>query len=487
MTSRALHAAADKSSAAAGVALRLDAQLVQRCADACAAIGLPPADVRIVVGCSGGADSAALLHLLRRVRPQAKLFACYVDHAVRPPEAIARDRAAVRAQARAVRAVIRVRTVDVVREAKSPEEAMRQARYGTLLAAAVSCRAPFVAVGHQQDDRVEGLLLALFRGSGLDGLVGMPARRRLSPEVDLVRPILWAPKQHLTTYAAAHRIPLSVDETNADLRFRRNAVRDMLSRVERLAAGSVGAAARCATLLAADQELLGALSERTRRACLWSRDSHALRVAALRRLRPALSRRVIRLAVKQQAPATQGFSFAQCCAVERAVLQKRGGSFAAGAGARVILSGGKLVVRSSEDRSRAIPQAVTFAVPERRGNVSSDWGRLVLRLSAAYAPDGRPGDHAGVMTLDAERLPPGTQMQLRNPKVGDSCIPSGRANRISLARFLAKEGVPKDMRATVPVLSAGDKIVAVLGTRTMEPFKARAGRPALEVRLETGR
>src|SRR5262252_6142559 len=74
--------------------------LTERFAHACRLLGLQFDAGPVIVACSGGADSAAALVLLRRAASKARLVALYVNHQMRPAESIARDIAAVRAQAR---------------------------------------------------------------------------------------------------------------------------------------------------------------------------------------------------------------------------------------------------------------------------------------------------------------------------------------------------------------------------------------------------
>src|SRR5579863_7412841 len=71
---------------------RIIADVVARVCDACDMLGVPVSGAVIVVACSGGTDSAAALHALRRARPAAQLYACYVDHRARPRASVARDR-----------------------------------------------------------------------------------------------------------------------------------------------------------------------------------------------------------------------------------------------------------------------------------------------------------------------------------------------------------------------------------------------------------
>ena len=422
---------------------------------------------------SGGADSAAALLLLRRAAPKARLIACYVDHGIRPKTSIARDIAAVRAQAHAANASVRIRqAVLEPKAAGSPEERARHARYEALAGVASEEGARFVITGHQQDDLTETSLLALARGSGIDGVAAMRPLRALSNGVMLARPLLWANKARCEQLLHDLLVPTSQDETNADTGIPRNAVRALLQKLDRALPGASRGIARSAALLADDKTLLERLSS-----AAWRRsrvaDSDLLSTATLRRMPIALVRRVIRYAVAASGASLRDFSFEHCDAIALAIKAKRGGRFHAGA-ATVVLSAGKLAVESPHARAPKVFAAVTIDLETLPRDIDTALGHATLALAAK-----RPSRSA--QRLDLRAMKSAGTVEIRLPQHGDACIPSGRSRPISLARFLGKSGVPKSRRGAMPLLCAGGRIAAVLGLRVMEPYKPKEKGPVVEV------
>jgi len=258
-------------------------------------------------------------------------------------------------------------------------------------------------------------------------------------------------------------------------------VRGLLEALERIAPGARRNLARAANLLRGDRMLLR-YSERQ----AWQRSqrdgaAHTLVARELRQLSAPLLRRVIRRAVREQNGGARDFSLRQCNAIARAIRAGRGGSYQAGH-AVVQLSAGTLSVEpvaAPRSRSRTADLAATIVPVEKNGSIATPWGALTLRVAQGTAST--PARSADTLRLDYSRLRHAT-MSVRLPRRGDRCIPSGRRSLTSLARFLAKAGVPKARRPLTPLLCVENRIAAALPFRVMEPYSPKGGAAVLEVR-----
>ena len=108
------------------------------------------------------------------------------------------------------------------------EAAARKARYEFLASTAERLGARYVAVAHTADDQVETVLHRILRGTGIEGLAGMPFSRPLTPAVTLVRPLLTFQRNDLLAYLAAASQDYRTDRTNADERWTRSRLRHKL-------------------------------------------------------------------------------------------------------------------------------------------------------------------------------------------------------------------------------------------------------------------
>ncbi|HTW83044.1 MAG TPA: tRNA lysidine(34) synthetase TilS [Candidatus Sulfotelmatobacter sp.] len=203
------------------------------------------------MACSGGPDSVALASLLDRLGREdgVAIVVGHVNHGVRA--SAAQDECVVLAVGARLGLPVAIARP---RPDAADEAALRGARYAALIALARAHGAASVATAHTAEDQTETVLLALFRGTGLAGLAGMPARRPLAPGVDLVRPVLRATHAELWTELRRSGLPYVLDPTNAELRYRRNALRAQLEALRSAFPQLDRAVARCAAIVRDDLE-----------------------------------------------------------------------------------------------------------------------------------------------------------------------------------------------------------------------------------------
>ncbi|HEY8298074.1 MAG TPA: tRNA lysidine(34) synthetase TilS [Candidatus Baltobacteraceae bacterium] len=204
----------------------------------------------VLIACSGGPDSIALAAILAGIaKPmELRLVLGHVNHGVR--RSAWQDEAVVLRASAALGLPVKIVGLDP--PARADEASLRLARYAALSAMAREAGAGAVATAHNAEDQTETLLLALFRGTGPQGLAGMPARRRLAEGVDLARPVLRWERAALLGCVQAAGLPYALDPTNEDPAYRRNAVRAALSALRPLFPGLDAAVARAASLVGAE-------------------------------------------------------------------------------------------------------------------------------------------------------------------------------------------------------------------------------------------
>ncbi|HZO92963.1 MAG TPA: tRNA lysidine(34) synthetase TilS [Candidatus Baltobacteraceae bacterium] len=202
---------------------------------------------RVLVACSGGPDSVALASIVARLAAGGRWQPVlgHVNHGRRA--SAGQDECVVLSVAERLGCPAAVLRPALARD---DEATLREARYGALAALARELDAAEVVTAHTAEDQTETVLLALFRGTGLAGLAGIPERRPLGEGVTLVRPLLGVARAELSVELRTGGLPYAVDPTNADRRYRRNALRPHLGALREDFPHLDRAVARCAAIVA---------------------------------------------------------------------------------------------------------------------------------------------------------------------------------------------------------------------------------------------
>ncbi len=183
---------------------------------------LPHIPSNIFIGYSGGVDSHVLLHACAMLPDiKTKIIAVYIHHGLQ----VQADAWAAHCQK--ITEDLKIKYVMCAVNAapnlgESPEEAARNARYAAFKQ--LINEHDVILLAQHQEDQLETVLLQLFRGSGLRGLAGMPAKIEFSAGL-MLRPLLQVSKQAINAYALKHNLTWIEDPSNQDTVYDRNFLR----------------------------------------------------------------------------------------------------------------------------------------------------------------------------------------------------------------------------------------------------------------------
>lgn len=489
--------------------------LLETIAQTIASQGLLPDGSTVVVAVSGGADSAALLHVLQQLAPGQRwhLHVAHVNHQLRGAESDA-DAAFVAQFAARAGLPCTVKSIDVARAQQaqsSPENTARRLRYRLLAGIARNVEAPFIALAHHQDDQAETVLLHLLRGSGLAGLAGMryasplqltndveqtprhlagnrednqETRGPSEPSLTLVRPLLDVSRADIRAYCARRGLAFREDSSNETIAPQRNWLRHaVLPLLETRYPAVARTLARAAHVLAEDHAYLAETAEdwlyRHARECA---DGVLLAHDAWRALPSALQSAVLRCAVGRVAGGVQGLEHAHVANARDALREGKSGVTAS-------LPGG-LLCRAEHDGiwlgyapAQAASAPVTLAIPGRTeiAPLGCAIHAALVEPSAVEFPTECPGAEAW---LDAALVAGPLRVRTRCP--GDRFVPLGMTGAKKLQDFLVDARVPARLRDRVPLIVNEDsQIVWVAGHRSDARYRITdRTRQVLHLRLK---
>jgi tRNA(Ile)-lysidine synthase len=393
---------------------------------------------RYLVGLSGGLDSVVLLHALAASREHLDipLAAVHVDHGLHPDSGRwARD---AQRFARSLGTGFEL-VPATVRASGGPEAAARAARYEALEAAMRP--GDWLIFAHHQDDQAETLLLNLLRGSGPDGLGAMPALRAFGPGW-LARPLLDMSRAQLEAYAAGAGLRWNDDPSNRDIVFDRNYLRhEVLPALKARWPDAAGRLSRSAALHGEASGLLKAMADRT--LAELGEVPGRLPATGFFRLPPVARASVLRRAVERAGlPQLPGTALAQILSTMRDAREDTNPV--------VRWPGGECRrYRAQLYLLPALPEPAFADCRLRPGEVlglGAGFGTLALEMS----------DEGGVDPALAEG-----GLTLKTRRGGEQIILAGDAHRRKLKKLLQESGVYPWMREALPLLYAGDELVAV--------------------------
>jgi tRNA(Ile)-lysidine synthase len=185
-----------------------------------------PSPTRYWVGFSGGADSTALLQALHECRDRlvAPIYALHFHHGLQREADAWREHCRRFCRERDI--PYHAEQLEITTEGRtSAEEEARNCRYRAV--ASILGENEMYLTAHHAEDQSETLFLNLMRGSGIEGLAGIPVLRNL--ELGWVaRPLLDLQRRQLTGFLESRGIGWLTDPSNEDLSFDRNYVRQEL-------------------------------------------------------------------------------------------------------------------------------------------------------------------------------------------------------------------------------------------------------------------
>ena len=388
---------------------------------------LPPAGGLLLCAVSGGRDSVCLLHYLANLALGRgfSVAAAHLNHKMRPEAQ--RDEDFVRALCRDLDVPFYTESAPVYETAEQwglgVEETGRRLRYDFLQRTADAIGASRIATAHHAQDQAETVLLNLLRGTGPEGLAGIPPVRGR-----IVRPLLQTSRQEIEAYLEEHGLSHVEDSTNQDTHYARNRLRrELWPQLETINPGLTRSIGRTADILRSENAFLDTLA-----ADYLPQSGTALETARLLSAPEALQPRILRLLLERLPGGKKDVGAVHIDAL------------------LALAAGGGMLDLPGE------MQAVC------RG------GQLRLTMRAAVLPEmtlrsgvNRWGDYDIILRCDGDAC-----VTVRPWRSSDR-LATGRGSR-SLKRLFRDAGIAAEDRDTIPVVCVNGAIRTVYGVSTEE-------------------
>ena len=408
---------------------------------------LPPRVRSLVVAFSGGLDSTVLLNALAGLRSsdlwrerEFDLRAIHINHQLQAASVQWSEHCLFMAEQLSIPCV--TVSVDVRVAGEGVEAAARQARYDALRPLIHAHEALLTA--HHASDQLETVLLALMRGAGVVGLSGSPRVQRFGDGL-LARPLLPFTRSQLESWAREEKLQWIEDPTNDSAAFDRNFLRAHVTPIlEQRWPAAASSATRSAAHLAETSQLLDTLADLDlERAGVGAR----LDLSVIAQWPSARRRNVLRAWLKRRgirAPTTR-----KLAGLEHDVLSAQTDRIPCIEIDDVVLRRHRNLLYCDPILPPLDATPLDWEIDERL-QLPAALGALSMRAAGI-------GDKQGV--LSRARLP--ATLTVRFRKGGETLRPGARQVTKELKKLLQEFGVLPWWRARLPLIYAGDALVAV--------------------------
>jgi tRNA(Ile)-lysidine synthase len=451
---------------------------------------------RILLAVSGGADSVALLYVMKALKAKhvfsGELVCCHVNHQLRGAEADL-DEEFARGQAEELKLAAVTKRVDVrvfaERSRLSIETAGRKLRMEALIETAKEDGCECVATGHQKNDNAETVVGRLVRGTGFRGLGGIWPVRRFAGRIDFVRPLLCVRRDEIIEYLKGRNLQWRVDHTNFDFTYRRNFIRHrLLPALEGECEGSI--VERLFELSRSAQKLHSSICSRAKR--LWAEAAEcgsnavALDLERFLTQHPAVQVELVRRALAAMGGGERDVTQRHYETILRLAEENISGrEIALPGGFSVRREYGKMIFgrgRKEAETFGEIGESVEVKIPgaTRFSGYLIEAAVLEAEKGALEGFRATKKEFVEWFDLDKVVLP----VVVRGRAAGDRFVPLGLREEKKVGKFLTAARVPRQAREKALIVADREKIIWVWPVRMSEQAKVTAGtRKILQLRI----
>lgn len=430
---------------------------------------------RVLVALSGGADSICLLHCLKKIGKEKSFDVCaaHLNHMIRGEEA-ERDEKFVTEFCKEQGIKLFKKRVDVPNLAKelglSEEEAGRRARYDFFDEIKKGGDATKIATAHNKNDRAETVLMRILRGTGIDGLSGIPKTR----EGGIIRPLLNVSREEIEEYAKENNLEFCTDSTNLKNDYTRNRIRNELIPYlkENFNPAVVETLVRFSEIASEDAEFLNAYAERLYKRInnpLPKKEPCVLHIESLQMVENSIKSRLVRLAAKD-ALKERDLKLEQKHIKDIISLCEKESGCGIDISSRLRVEnqyGWLAFLDKNKNAEQAFEDNFEVDVmPLKSFYIEKINKYITLKIVDPRIYKKNPRE----IFLDFDKLE-GKKLTVRSRRKGDRmvCFSDGGTKKIK--NIFIDEKIVKADRDKIPLLCADGEIVAIIGGRVSEKYK----------------
>lgn len=405
----------------------------------------------ILLAVSGGIDSMVMLDLFRQAGFQAGVAHC--NFQLRGEESD-EDMEFVKAKAAAYGLPFHVKKFDTEEYARSKgisiQMAARELRYAWFNELRREHSYTVIASAHQLNDVLETIILNLAKGTGLDGLTGVPLKQQ-----NVIRPLLFASREQIEAYARENNIAWREDSSNLTDYYQRNLIRNkVIPYLKEINPNLERTFVHTLIRLNAGREF----ARRYLKDFSVENISYDGKHILIRK--EEIVNKSYGAVILWELVKDLGFNFDQCVEITKTDHQP---------GQVFHTEKYSLTVDRDDFIVSRLAVKVITNVLIGQGQTRVVAGNKALTLEIDASEKFKITKDTAVAQLDADKIH--YPMVWRNWQEGDRFVPLGMSQQKKISDFLIDEKVDMPSKNNVTVLESQGEIVWVVGRRIADPFK----------------
>lgn len=418
---------------------------------------------KIVVAVSGGVDSVVLLNSLINIKDLLKLSLVVVhfNHELRGKESNEDEEFVTNlAKQYGMECYIERANTKLIAENQklSTQEAARNLRYAFFSKIRTSLGFSKIATGHNADDNVETVMLNLFRGTGVEGLSGIPIARS---DNDVIRPLLFATRQDIETFALEKKLPYRVDSSNLKDDYLRNFLRHNLIPIikENINPNIAATIFRTSMLFNDLDQFLSELTRKQLPEIIIQKKTDEI-IIDLNKLhqKPIFLQEHFLFNITKEFT-KQEVHFSTVRAIHKTTYSEPGTSCSL-----------RIDSVFFKDRNIGVFRNLKNILPFTYNiMIGNDYKFEHFYFKSEYVESAQLNDNPNEEYIDGKLI--NNDLIIRNWNEGDYFYPIGMEGKKKLSDFFVDEKLPIFKKPTIPILESNGKIVWICGMRLDNRFK----------------
>ena len=331
----------------------------------------------------------------------------------------------------------------------SIQMAARELRYSWFESVRETREYSVIATAHHKDDSVETILFNLIKGTGFDGLKGIPVRNN-----NVIRPLLFATREDIEDFSREHKLEWREDSSNKYADYARNQIRiNIIPGIRKINPGFNDTIIRSVERINDVQSLL--------RKCIDEIVERAVKVKGMdllidiAEIKKSESRALLYDIIRDY-----GFTYDQAKSIWEQMDQQSGKQFFSKQFMLVIDRSSLILSNNNFDRD-------VLSVSKETDNIEASQYTMKISRFDFKSIDKSLPTHVAHLDFNKLKFP----LCIRSWEIGDYFYPLGMKNKKKLSDFMIDIKIPLNLKKRIKVIESRGEIVWVAGYRIDDRYK----------------